>query len=98
MQGEGVWLTQDEPFSWGSPTVTVQAVRYRFPHFHAALAGVFGSAASSKTIAVSNTQLLAVVCADETLHYREGQPVSAYRLNGTIVYGTEQELGLYPRA
>ena len=66
--------------------------------FHAALAGVFGSAASSKTIAVSNTQLLAVVCADETLHYREGQPVSAYRLNGTIVYGTEQELGLYPRA
>ena len=88
----------DEPFSWGSPTVTVQAVRYRFPHFHAALAGVFGSAASSKTIAVSNTQLLAVVCADETLHYREGQPVSAYRLNGTIVYGTEQELGLYPRA
>ena len=93
-----VWLTLDEPFSWGSPTVTVQAVRYRFPHFHAALAGVFGSAASSKTIAVSNTQLLAVVCADETLHYREGQPVSAYRLNGTIVYGTEQELGLYPRA
>ena len=78
--------------------VPVQAVRYRFPHFHAALAGVFGSAASSKTIAVSNTQLLAVVCADETLHYREGQPVSAYRLNGTIVYGTEQQLGLYPRA
>ena len=75
VQGEGVWLTLDEPFSWGSPTVTVQAVRYRFPHFHAALAGVFGSAASSKTIAVS-----------------------AYRLNGTIVYGTEQELGLYPRA
>lgn len=98
VQGEGVWLTLDEPFSWGSPTVTVQAVRHRFPHFHAALAGVFGSAASSKTIAVSNTQLLAVVCADETLHYREGQPVSAYRLNGTIVYGTEQELGLYPRA
>lgn len=98
MQGEGVWLTLDEPFSWGSPTVTVQAVRHRFPHFHAALAGVFGSEASSKTIAVSNTQLLAVVCADETLHYREGQPVSAYRLNGTIVYGTEQELGLYPRA
>ena len=98
VQGEGVWLTQDEPFSWGSPTVTVQAVRYRFPHFHAALAGVFGSAASSKTIAVSNTQLLAVECADETLHYQEGQPVYAYFVNGSVVYGTEQQFSLYPRA
>ena len=98
VQGEGVWLTLDEPFSWGSPTVTVQAVRHRFPHFHAALAGVFGSAASSKTIAVSNTQLLAVECADETLHYQEGQPVYAYFVNGSVVYGTEQQFSLYPRA
>ena len=98
VQGEGVWLTLDEPFSWGSPTVTVQAVRYRFPHVHAALAGVFGSAASSKTIAVSNTQLLAVECADETLHYQEGQPVYAYFVNGSVVYGTEQQFSLYPRA
>lgn len=96
--GRGRLADAGRALQLGQPTVTVQAVRYRFPHFHAALAGVFGSAASSKTIAVSNTQLLAVVCADETLHYREGQPVSAYRLNGTIVYGTEQELGLYPRA
>ena len=98
VQGDGVWLTMDTPFNWGEENITVRAVRYRFPQFHATLEGLFGSTASSNSITVSNTQLITVVCADATLHYRQGQPVYAYRVNGSIVYGTEEQLHLYPRA
>lgn len=98
VQGEGVRLTLDGTFSWGEPNITVRAVRYRFPGFHAALESVFGSAASSQSITVSNTQLLTVECANSTLYYQEGQPVYPYRVNGRILYGTEQQFSLYPRA
>lgn len=60
--------------------------------------GYSGAPHPSNSITVSNTQLLTVVCADATLHYRQGQPVYAYRVNGSIVYGTEEQLHLYPRA
>ena len=98
VQGEGVRLAMDSDFNWGKEVVTVRAVRYRFPQFHAALEGLFGSADVSQSVAVSNTQLLTVECADPTLHYRQGQPVYAYRVNGSVVYGTEEQLHLYPRA
>lgn len=98
VQGEGVRLTLDGTFSWGEPNITVRAVRYRFPGFHAAFESVFGSAASSQSITVSNTQLLTVECANSTLYYQEGQPVYPYRVNGRILYGTEQQFSLYPRA
>ena len=98
--GTGRWRLADHgyPLQLGEENITVRAVRYRFPQFHATLEGLFGSTASSNSITVSNTQLLTVVCADATLHYRQGQPVYAYRVNGSIVYGTEEQLHLYPRA
>ena len=37
VQGENVWLELEGSFNWGKPSVTVRAVRYTFPHIHAAL-------------------------------------------------------------
>lgn len=98
VQGEGVRLLADPDFNWGKSVITVQAVRYRFPQLHAALEPLLKNSAVSKTVAVSNTQLLAVECANGTRYYRRGQQVYAYRVNGEIGYGTDNEYGLYPRA
>ena len=37
VQGENVRLELEGSFNWGKPSVTVRAVRYTFPHIHAAL-------------------------------------------------------------
>ena len=99
VQGEGVWLDVDGKFSWGEPQVTVQAVRYRFPGVHKALMVLVGSEASSASIAVSRTQVLTVVCADEIRYYMDGQQVERFILrenpDGTTEYGygTEEQYG-----
>ena len=66
VQGENVRLELEGSFNWGKPSVTVRAVRYTFPHIHAALEGLLGTSASDTSITVSGTQLLTVQCADET--------------------------------
>lgn len=99
VQGENVRLELEGSFNWGKPSVTVRAVRYTFPHIHAALEGLLGTSASDTSIAVSGTQLLTVQCADETRYYRDGQQVDRYiageNPDGTpdYAYGTEQEYG-----
>ena len=45
VQGENVWLELEGSFNWGKPSVTVRAVRYTFPHIHAALEGLLGTEA-----------------------------------------------------
>ncbi|WP_243114920.1 sigma-70 family RNA polymerase sigma factor [Faecalibacterium prausnitzii] len=40
VQGENVRLELEGSFNWGNPSVTVRAVRYTFPHIHAALDGL----------------------------------------------------------
>lgn len=97
VQGEGVRLIADPDFNWGKEVITVQAVRYRFPWLRTALEPLLPSSAISRTVSVSNTQLLEVECANGTRYYRRGQQVYAYRVNGQIVYGTDVELRLYPR-
>ncbi len=42
VQGENVRLELEGSFNWGNPSVTVRAVRYTFPHIHAALEGLLG--------------------------------------------------------
>ena len=74
--------------------VTVRAVRYTFPHIHAALEGLLGTSASDTSIAVSGTQVLTVQCADETRYYRDGQQVERFILkkeDGTQTYVYESE-------
>ncbi len=99
VQGEGVWLDVDGKFSWGEPQVTVQTMRYRFPGVHKALMVLVGSEASSASIAVSRTQVLTVVCADEIRYYMDGQQVERFILrenpDGTTEYGygTEEQYG-----
>lgn len=80
VQGENVWLELEGSFNWGKPSVTVRAVRYTFPHIHAALEGLLGTSASDTSITVSGTQLLTVQCADETRYYRDGQQVERFIL------------------
>lgn len=98
-QGEDVWLEMEGEFSWGREQVEVTAMRYRFPQVHKALLALVGSKASSAKIAVSRTQILTVVCADETCYYRDGQLVERFIMqenpDGTMqyAYGTEQEYG-----
>ena len=94
VQGENVWLELEGSFNWGKPSVTVRAVRYTFPHIHAALEGLLGTSASDTSIAVSGTQLLTVQCADETRYYRDGQQVERFILkkeDGTQTYVYESE-------
>lgn len=99
VQGENVRLELEGSFNWGNPSVTVRAVRYTFPHIHAALEGLLGTSASDTSIAVSGTQVLTVQCADETRYYSDGQRVDRYiageKPDGTpdYAYGTEQEYG-----
>ena len=99
VQGEGVWLDMEGTFSWGNPSVTVHAMRYRFPGVHRVLTALVDSDRYPVWVMVSRTQLLTVECADQTLYYRDGQPVDRYIVrenpDGTIdyVYGTEQEYG-----
>lgn len=98
-QGEGVWLEMNGDFSWGETNVEVTAMRYRFPAVHRALLALVGSRASSAKIAVSRTQALTVVCADETCYYLDGQPVERFIVrenpDGTVQYGygTEEQYG-----
>ena len=98
-QGEGVWLDVEGAFGWGEPQITVQAMRYRFPAVHRVLMALIGTETSSAQVTVSRTQVLIVVCADETLYYRDGQPVDRYIVqenpDGTTdyAYGTDQEYG-----
>lgn len=98
-QGEGVWLEVEGGFSWGKETITVTAMHYRFPGVHRALLALVGSQASSAQIAVSRTQVLIVVCADETRYYRDGQQVERFIVrqnpDGTVQYGygTEEQYG-----
>lgn len=80
VQGENVRLELEGSFNWGNPSVTVRAVRYTFPHIHAALEGLLGTSASDTSIAVSGTQVLTVQCADETRYYRDGQRVERFIL------------------
>ena len=92
--GENVWLELEGSFNWGKPSVTVRAVRYTFPHIHAALEGLLGTSASDTGITVSGTQLLTVQCADETRYYRDGQQVERFILkkeDGTQTYVYESE-------
>ena len=94
VQGENVWLELEGSFNWGKPSVTVRAVRYTFPHIHAALEGLLGTSASDTSIAVSGTQVLTVQCADETRYYRDGQRVERFILkkeDGTQTYVYESE-------
>ena len=94
VQGENVRLELEGSFNWGKPSVTVRAVRYTFPHIHAALEGLLGTSASDTSIAVSGTQLLTVQCADETRYYRDGQQVERFILkkeDGTQTYVYESE-------
>ena len=99
VQGENVWLELEGSFNWGKPSITVRAVRYIFPHIHAALTKLTGSETVSTEIAVSRTQVLAVECADGTRYYCGGQQVDRYiageNPDGTpdYAYGTEQEYG-----
>ena len=99
VQGENVRLELEGSFNWGNPSVTVRAVRYTFPHIHAALTKLTGSETVSTEIAVSRTQVLAVECADGTRYYCGGQQVDRYiageNPDGTpdYAYGTEQEYG-----
>ena len=98
-QGENVRLETEGGFSWGKEYITVRAMRYTFPGLHAALTKLTGSETVSTEIAVSRTQVLTVVCADETRYYQDGQQVERFILrenpDGTTeyVYGTEQEYG-----
>ncbi len=62
-------------FSWGKPQITVRAMRYRFPGVHRVLTALVDSDRSTVWVMVSRTQLLTVDCADQTLYYRDGQPV-----------------------
>ena len=94
VQGENVRLELEGSFNWGKPSVTVRAVRYTFPHIHAALEGLLGTAASDTSITVSGTQLLTVQCADEIRYYRDGQRVERFILkkeDGTQTYVYESE-------
>ena len=94
VQGENVRLELEGSFNWGKPSVTVRAVRYTFPHIHAALEGLLGTSASDTSITVSGTQLLTVQCADETRYYRDGQQVERFILkkeDGTQTYVYESE-------
>ena len=94
VQGENVWLELEGSFNWGKPSVTVRAVRYTFPHIHAALEGLLGTSASDTSITVSGTQLLTVQCADEIRYYRDGQRVERFILkkeDGTQTYVYESE-------
>ncbi len=99
VQGENVRLELEGSFAWGRPAITVRAMRYTFPHLHAALEGLLGAAVSDTSITVSRTQLLTVKCADETRYYQDGQQVERYiageNPDGTpdYAYGTEQEYG-----
>ncbi len=99
VQGENVRLETEGGFSWGKEYITVRAMRYTFPGLHAALTKLTGSETVSTEIAVSRTQSLTVVCADEIRYYRDGQQVERFILrenpDGTTeyVYGTEQEYG-----
>ena len=99
VQGEGVWLDMEGTFSWGKPSVVVHAMRYRFPGMHRVLTALVGSDRYPVWVMVSRTQLLTVICADQTLYYRDGQPVDRYIVrenpDGTIdyAYGTDQEYG-----
>lgn len=99
VQGEGVWLDMEDTFSWGKPSVVVHAMRYRFPSVHRVLTALVGSDRYPVWVMVSRTQLLTVDCADQTLYYRNGQPVDRYIVqenpDGTFdyVYGTDQEYG-----
>ena len=66
---------------------------------HKALMVLVGSEASSASIAVSRTQVLTVVCADEIRYYMDGQQVERFILrenpDGTTEYGygTEEQYG-----
>lgn len=94
VQGENVRLELEGSFNWGKPSVTVRAVRYTFPHIHAALEGLLGTSASDTSITVSGTQLLTVQCADEIRYYRDGQRVERFILkkeDGTQTYVYESE-------
>ena len=89
VQGENVRLELEGSFAWGQPTITVRAMRYSFPHLHAALEGLLGAAVTDTSITVSRTQLLTVKCADETRYYRDGQQEERYlqkEADGTQTY------------
>lgn len=106
VQGENVWLMMQEDFSWGKKVISVQAVTFRFPHFHALLEPVVtaflasdnrSSGSEMKRIAVSNTQILSVECADDILYYQEGQEVYRYVMQNEdgsdrYVYESESDL------
>lgn len=99
VQGEGVRIVLQEDFSWGKKVIPVRLVKFAFPRFHALLEPVvtslFAQAPSEDTtIAVSNTQVLAVECADDTLYYRKGQPVYRYvtqNADGSVQYFYDSE-------
>lgn len=99
VQGEGVELETTAEFSWGTPYITVRAVRYRFPRVHAALTRLAGSDEESTSVIVSRTQLLTVDCANETRYYRDSQQVQRFIVGEKpdggpkYAYGTEQEYG-----
>ncbi len=100
VQGEGVWLDMKDNFNWGRENISVTAMRYRFPAVHRALMALVGSGTSSAQVTVSRTQVLTVVCADETRYYLDGQQVEERFIvqenpDGTVQYGygTEEQYG-----
>lgn len=99
VQGENVRLETEGGFSWGKPDITVRAMRYTFPGLHAMLTKLTGSETVSTEIAVSRTQALTVICADETRYYLDSQQVERFiageNPDGTVRYGygTEEQYG-----
>lgn len=99
VQGEGVRIVLQENFSWGKKVIPVRLVKFAFPRFHALLEPVVTalfaqSPSETTTVSVSNTQVLAVECADDTLYYQKGQPVYRYitrNADGTVQYFYDPE-------
>ncbi len=102
VQGRDVYIQLVDTFSWGNEVISVRLVRPACPKFHAFLEPLVSRFFAQNTemttcIAVSNTQVLEVECADDTVYYRQGQQVYRYIMrdcNGDIqyIYGSEDQL------
>lgn len=102
VQGKNVSIQLIDTFSWGNEVISVRLVRSAYPRFHAFLEPLVSRFFAQDTettncIAVSNTQVLEVECADDTVYYRQGQQVYRYITqdrNGDVryIYGSEEQL------
>ena len=100
VRGEGVYLRTID-FDINNPIITMQAVKYAYPRFHALLkplvTKIFApdpyNAKLLSSCGSAGTELMVVECADDTLYYQNGEQVYRYaiqRSDGTTkyVYGT----------